>query len=132
MILKGISLSPGVAVGKAFRLDPGWGPHQIDGIRPEEVEGEIARFESACKSAEADLLSAAQSTSEAASRDKANIFDAHRALVREWVPLFQTAISPPNDPWELSSKSLREFSIGFPIITIRKGLLTYGMFWEGF
>ena len=90
MILKGISLSPGVAVGKAFRLDPGWGPHQIDGIRPEEVEGEIARFESACKSAEADLLSAAQSTSEAASRDKANIFDAHRALVRD--PFFVSRV----------------------------------------
>jgi len=90
MILKGISLAPGIAVGKAFRLEPGWGHHQTDSIRAEDVLGEVARFEVACKAAENDLVSAAHATSLSAGREESKIFDAHRALVRD--PFFVSRV----------------------------------------
>jgi len=90
MIHRGISLAPGVAVGRAFRLEPGWGPHSAEPVKPEEVAVEIARFEDACKAAESDLEATAKQTEKAAGPKEAEIFRAHRALVRD--PFFVSRV----------------------------------------
>jgi phosphotransferase system enzyme I (PtsI) len=90
MIHKGISLAAGVAVGRAFRLEPGWGPHTAEPVKPEEVAIEIARFEEACQAAEKDLQATAKQTEKAAGPKEAEIFRAHHALVRD--PFFVSRV----------------------------------------
>src|SRR5262245_7906981 len=90
MIHKGISLAAGVAVGRAFRLEPGWGPHTAEPVKPEEVAIEIARFEEACQAAEKDLQATARQTEKAAGPKEAEIFRAHHALVRD--PFFVSRV----------------------------------------
>jgi len=82
-ILKGIPVSPGIAIGPAFLLD-------IEGVRiPEhfvsedQVEGEVRRFEKAVEEARQELVQFAAHIAQKAGSKIAEIFAAHAGMLSD-------------------------------------------------
>ncbi len=87
---KGIGVSPGVAVGKAYCI------HEIfvnpDGRRlsEQEVAAELVRYEKAVKKALADLRSLARKVASQVGAERTAVFEAHQAILRD--PAFAAKI----------------------------------------
>ncbi len=81
--LRGISASPGIAIGPIYIHDPGdfWIDYgQIDGDR---VEAEVARFEQAISEVSEDLRGVRAQVEEKLGKDHAQIFDAHLLMAAD-------------------------------------------------
>lgn len=83
LIVRGIGVSPGIAIGPAFLFARD--RHEIEEyeIKPEDLEGEIARFEFAVQKSERDLKKIASIAREKLGEASAGIFEAQALMLRD-------------------------------------------------
>src|SRR5436853_1615646 len=80
---KGVPVSPGVAVARAYCVDEVLArrdPHKLDLAA---VSGEISRFDRACAAAAQELDAIVARVSQQVGEEEAAIFRAHRLLLRD-------------------------------------------------
>lgn len=80
---KGVPISPGVAVARAYCLDAHPAPHTPTAIDPSAQSLEVARFERACDAAAAELDRLSDQVARQVGNDQAAIFRAHKLLVKD-------------------------------------------------
>src|SRR5262245_27214684 len=80
---KGVPVSPGVAVARAYCVDEVLArrePHKLDAAA---LSNEVARFDSACAAAVQELDAIVARVSQQVGEEEAGIFRAHRLLLRD-------------------------------------------------
>jgi phosphoenolpyruvate-protein phosphotransferase len=80
---RGVPVSPGVAVARAYCLDQVLArrePHQLDAAA---LSGEISRFDAACAAAGQELDAIVQRVTHQLAKEDAGIFQVHRLLLRD-------------------------------------------------
>ncbi len=82
-IFKGISASPGIAIGKALLLDHEDLSVPPNSIHSEQVPTEIMRFEEALTATRAQILKIQQQITQELGREHAEIFEAHLMLIED-------------------------------------------------
>ena len=82
-MIRGVPLSPGVAVARAFRMDPALVRQRAGLVDASSASQEVIRFERACDTVAAELDATAQRVRQQVGEDAAQIFQAHRMLVRD-------------------------------------------------
>lgn len=81
-LFDGLGVSPGIAIGPAFVLEPASEAHaEAYHIEPQEVEGEITRFTDAVEKARLEIESIRLRVSESVDPQQAAIFEAHKAML---------------------------------------------------
>src|ERR1700687_344963 len=80
---KGVPVSPGVAVARAFCLDDGLPRHEAHHLEDAAVAGEIKRVDDACNAAIQELDKMIARVSKHVGEDEAAIFRSHRLLLRD-------------------------------------------------
>src|SRR5579884_4027942 len=83
MMKRGVPISAGVAVARAYVVDDVLGPHEPQPIDLAAVSGEINRFNRASASAAAELDALIARVSKEIGEEEANIFRSHRLLLRD-------------------------------------------------
>ncbi|HNR93028.1 MAG TPA: phosphoenolpyruvate--protein phosphotransferase [Kiritimatiellia bacterium] len=81
LVLKGIGVSPGVAVGEAYLIAPEVLRLVEHDIREQDIPGEIARFEQALIATRQQIHEIQKQVNKALGERKASIFDAHLMVV---------------------------------------------------
>src|SRR5262245_61166944 len=82
-MIKGVPVSPGVAVARAYRVDEALARQDAAAIEAAAPSTELARFESATAAAAAELDAIVERVSEQVGEHEASIFRAHRMLLRD-------------------------------------------------
>ncbi|MBX7106619.1 MAG: phosphoenolpyruvate--protein phosphotransferase, partial [Gemmataceae bacterium] len=82
-MIRGVAISPGVAVARAFRVDATLARHDPTILDAGAVSAEVARFERACAEAGAELDATIERVSSQLGQSEADIFRAHRQLLRD-------------------------------------------------
>jgi phosphoenolpyruvate-protein phosphotransferase len=80
---KGVPISPGVAVARAYRVEQMAPAHAPAQLELAALSTEIIRFERACLAAAAELERLSERLSRQVGDDQAAIFQAHKLLVRD-------------------------------------------------
>ena len=80
---KGVPISPGVAVARAFRMDEALSRREPGPLDAAALSGEIARFASACDAVARELDGIIERVSKEINEEAAAIFRAHRMLLRD-------------------------------------------------
>jgi phosphotransferase system enzyme I (PtsI) len=81
VILKGVGVSPGVAIGPLYRVDPEEMPQAEWVLKGEEIAAEILRFESAIIETRRQINSIQANVRHAIGEYDANIFDVHKMVL---------------------------------------------------
>ena len=90
--MRGTAVSPGIGRGTAYVLASGGGaPAVRREIAPDEVAGELARFEAALAEAEQDLLALKKAVDDSIGPSEGDIFAAQALVVRD--PVLRTQVS---------------------------------------
>src|SRR2546423_9393698 len=87
---KGVPISPGIAVARAYRVDeviPRPESHHVDASLLAE---EVRRFEEACAAASAEIECIAERVREQVGKEEAAIFQAHQGLIQD--PMLQVKV----------------------------------------
>jgi len=82
-MLRGVPISPGVAVAKAFRLDPALARHSPGLLDAAALSSEAARFDQACDAVAGELDRTISRVRREVGEDSADIFRGHRAILRD-------------------------------------------------
>ena len=80
---KGVPISPGVVVARAFRMDEALIRKSIAPMQPEDIEAEVNRFEEACHQVAVELDRIIVRVGKEVGNDAAAIFRSHRILLRD-------------------------------------------------
>ncbi|OAI48399.1 phosphoenolpyruvate protein kinase [Planctomycetaceae bacterium SCGC AG-212-F19] len=80
---RGVPVSPGVAVARAYCIPSVLAPREPNLIDQAALSGEVQRFDNACAAAAAELEAVAARVSNQVGREQGAIFLAHRALLRD-------------------------------------------------
>lgn len=80
---RGVPVSPGVAVAKAYCIDDVCGTQGPRHVEDADVSAEVGRFERACAEAAQELDGIIARVSQQVGEDEAAIFRAHRLLLRD-------------------------------------------------
>lgn len=80
---KGVPISPGVAVARAFRLDEAGSWQKSGPLQAEDLEDEITRFQTACDAVAIELDGIITRVSQEVGDDAAAVFRSHRVLLRD-------------------------------------------------
>ena len=80
---KGVPVSPGVVVARAYCVDEVLGRREAQIVDEAAVAGEISRFEGACAAAAEELDAIVARVSKQVGEDEASIFRGHRLLLRD-------------------------------------------------
>jgi phosphoenolpyruvate-protein phosphotransferase (PTS system enzyme I) len=80
---KGVPVSPGVAVARAYCLDEAEVHHETQHIEAAGLKAEVARFESACAATAQELDETIARVARQLGEDQAAIFRSHRLLLRD-------------------------------------------------
>jgi phosphoenolpyruvate-protein phosphotransferase len=80
---KGVPVSPGVAVARAYCVDEVLAPREPAHLDRAALSGEIARFDRACAAAIRELNAIVERVSRQVGEEEAAIFRAHRMLLRD-------------------------------------------------
>jgi phosphotransferase system enzyme I (PtsI) len=80
---KGVPVSPGVAVARAYCIDEILARHAPSKLDQAAVSGEISRFDNACATAARDLDAIVARVGQQVGEHEAAIFQAHRLLLRD-------------------------------------------------
>ena len=80
---KGVPISPGIAVARAFRLDEARVRPTAGARKPEDTEAEVALFEECCNAVAEELDGLITRVSNEIGEDAASIFRSHRVLLRD-------------------------------------------------
>ncbi|HEY1378009.1 MAG TPA: phosphoenolpyruvate--protein phosphotransferase [Gemmataceae bacterium] len=81
--MKGVPVSPGVAVARAYRVDEVLARHHPTVLDAAALSGEATRFENATTAAAAELDGIIDRVSKQVGEQEASIFRAHRSLLRD-------------------------------------------------
>ena len=82
--LRGIGVSPGIAIGKVFVLHSGESfnlPQRM--VAPEQISNEIARFEEALTRTRTEILGIRRRLSNQIGRESSDIFTAHLLILED-------------------------------------------------
>jgi phosphoenolpyruvate-protein phosphotransferase len=90
MMRKGVPVSPGVAVARAYCVDEVLAPREAQHLEVGSLSDEVRRFESACVGAAQELDAIVARVSQEVGEEEAAIFRAHRQLLRD--PAFVTKV----------------------------------------
>jgi phosphoenolpyruvate-protein phosphotransferase len=82
-MIRGVAISPGVAVARAFRVDDALSRHNPTILDAAVLSDEVARFEAACATVANDLDATVARVSTQVGESEADIFRAHRQLLRD-------------------------------------------------
>ncbi len=82
-MFKGVPVSPGVAVARAYRVDEVLARHHPTIVDAAALSAEVARFESATAAAMAELGAIVERVGKQVGEQEAAIFRAHRLLLRD-------------------------------------------------
>src|SRR5262245_51950219 len=82
-MIKGVSVSPGVAIARVYRLDEAMAQQNPTVLDPAALPAEVSRFENAVAAVAAELGTVVERVAREVGEDEAAIFRAHRALVRD-------------------------------------------------
>jgi phosphoenolpyruvate-protein phosphotransferase (PTS system enzyme I) len=82
-MIRGVAISPGVAVARAFRVDDALSRHDPTILDAAVLSDEVARFEAACAAVATDLDATVERVSTQVGESEADIFRAHRQLLRD-------------------------------------------------
>src|SRR5262245_47186781 len=82
-MLKGIAVSPGVVVARAYCVDEVLAQQEPRAIEPAGVSAEMARFDTAVQAAAAELDAIVNRVGQQLGEDEAAIFRGHRVLLRD-------------------------------------------------
>src|SRR5262249_60121924 len=82
-MIKGVSVSPGVAIARVYRLDEAMAQQNPTVLDPAALPAEVSRFENAVAAVAAELGTVIERVAREVGEDEAAIFRAHRALVRD-------------------------------------------------
>jgi len=80
---RGLPISPGVAVARAFCMDNGLLRHEVFSLDAASVSGEVSRFDRACAAVARELDASIERISQQVGEEEAAIFRAHRLLLRD-------------------------------------------------
>ena len=80
---KGVPISPGIAVARAFRMDEALVRKSTGPMKAEDIEAEIARFETACNTVAVELDKIIVRVGKEVGDAAAAIFRSHRVLLRD-------------------------------------------------
>ena len=80
---RGLPISPGVAVARAFCMDHGLGQQEAFHLDAAALSGEVARFDRACSAVARELDASIERISRQVGEEEAAIFRAHRLLLRD-------------------------------------------------
>jgi phosphotransferase system enzyme I (PtsI) len=80
---RGIPVSPGVAVGTAYCLHEIFVAPNARRLEDREISAELARYETACDRAAADLRALRRKVEKQVGREEAAIFGVHESIVRD-------------------------------------------------
>lgn len=83
MIRKGVAVSPGVGLGRAFRLDRGLDGLATDTVRPTEAAAEIERLVLAVEKADRELEAIVAKVEMQVGKEEAAIFRAQRLIIKD-------------------------------------------------
>jgi phosphoenolpyruvate-protein phosphotransferase len=115
-MIRGVPISPGVAIARAFRLDPALSRRKPQLLDVAVLSAEVARFDKACDAVAAELDETIRRVQAEVGDDEAAIFRAHRVLVRD--PAFVAKVKAfiLNDHLDAISslnKALEEYDVLF-------------------
>src|SRR6478735_6480954 len=82
-MFRGVPISPGVAVARAFRLDPALARHSPNLLDAAALSDEATRFDRACDEVAAELDQTIDRVRAEVGEDSADIFRGHRAILRD-------------------------------------------------
>src|SRR5262245_32164791 len=82
-MMKGVSVSPGVAIARVYRIDEVMARQNPTVLDPAALPGEVNRFENACAAAAAELDGIIARVAREVGEQEAAIFRAHRLLLRD-------------------------------------------------
>jgi phosphoenolpyruvate-protein phosphotransferase len=82
-MIKGVPISPGVAVARAYCVDQALSPHESSHLDAAVLSGEVARFDSASAAVARELDAVIARVARQVGEDEAAIFRAHRQLLRD-------------------------------------------------
>lgn len=82
-MLRGVPISPGVAIARAYRLDPALARHKPQLLDVAALSSEVNRFDAACELVAAELEMRAQRVTAEIGREAGNVFESHRSLLRD-------------------------------------------------
>src|SRR5262245_661515 len=82
-MMKGVPVSPGVAVARAYRVDEVLARHDPTILDAAALSAEGTRFESACAAAASELDAIIERVSKQVGEQDTAIFRAHRLLLRD-------------------------------------------------
>jgi phosphoenolpyruvate-protein kinase (PTS system EI component) len=80
---KGVPVSPGIAVARAYRLDEALACRVEGPLDDARLAAEVSRFDAACAAAAVELDSIIERVRKEVGEEEAAIFRAHRALLRD-------------------------------------------------
>jgi phosphoenolpyruvate-protein phosphotransferase len=82
-MIRGVPISPGVAVARAFRLDPALARHSPSLLDAAALSAEVVRFDQACDAVATELDKTIERVRQEVGEDSADIFRGHRAILRD-------------------------------------------------
>src|SRR5438105_15578614 len=82
-MLKGIAVSPGIAVARAYCVDAVLARREPQVLNTAAVSAEVARFDAACHAAAHEMDAIITRVSAQLGEDEADIFRGHRQLLRD-------------------------------------------------
>src|SRR5262245_31116224 len=82
-MLRGVPISPGVAVARAFRLDAALARHSPNLLDAAALSDEATRFDQACDAVAVELDQTIERVRAEVGEDSADIFRGHRAILRD-------------------------------------------------
>jgi phosphoenolpyruvate-protein phosphotransferase (PTS system enzyme I) len=82
-MLKGIAVSPGIAVARAYCVDSVLARREPQVLNAAAVSAEVARFDAACQSVALEMDATIARVSAQLGEDEADIFRGHRQLLRD-------------------------------------------------
>src|SRR5260370_6811256 len=99
-MLKGIAVSPGIAVARAYCVDSVLARREPQHLQTAALSAEIVRFDNACQAAGQEMDAIIARVGQQVGEDEAAIFRGHRMLLRDppLTPKAKSTIPPPHLP----------------------------------
>ncbi len=94
---KGIAVSPGVTIGKAYCIHDVYVDPKLTHVKPSEVESELARFENARRRSIADLRTLQEKVAVQVGKEAAAIFAVHETILQDTALLNKVRTFIQND-----------------------------------
>src|SRR5262245_13924280 len=115
-MIRGVPISPGVAVARAFRLDPALARHNPGLLDAAALSAEVARFDHACDVVAVELDQTIERVRQELGEESAAIFRAHRTPIRDPAFVAQVkgiSLNPQLDATSALQRALEEYDVLF-------------------